>query len=730
MPLVTAAVLAYASALLAAFGGQALWFLGAALLVVWTGGRHARDRLALSAVAAGGFVIASVSRESGRLCVESLQTRRSWEVTLALDASPGAFVRADHACGARLRLGVVSGSAAAGSVIAVAGTATRSAHGLVVMDATIRSIRPPGLLARWRSTIGRALDARFGVDAPLVRALLIADMHDLSPTMRDRFAAAGLSHMLSVSGLHVGLIAAAIGLLAQIARISRARGDLVVVTLTAVYVLVIGAPLPAVRAALMLAISSLSVALQRPTSGWAALAVGAGLPLLDPGSVLDVGFQLSVVGMVALVSAGQLSQRWEWLAEGGWRGALKRSVVVSTAATLLTAPLGAATFGRVSLVAPLSNLVAVPLMGVIQPMLFLAALFLPVPAAAQFVADATHPLLAAFDVIAAQAARLPGASIPVLTDAASIAIACAAATAFVVAVASRYPGRALVAGAACLALIAWRPLVPLRNAMTEFHMIDVGQGDAIALRTTRNRWILFDAGREWKSGDAGERDVVPYIVARGGSLFAFVLSHPHADHVGGAASTLRALRPRWYIDPGFAGGSSSYRASLAEARRGSTSWRRVRPGDSVVVDEATITFLAPDSIWAETLRDPNDASTVARIRVGDVSMLLTGDAEAGEEEWLLANQSSRLGADVLKVAHHGSRTSSTPAFLRAVRPRVALVSVGTGNMYAHPSPEILRSLAAHGAIALRTDLLGTIVVRTDGRRIEVATGGETWQVKP
>jgi competence protein ComEC len=562
-----------------------------------------------------------------------------------------------------------------------------------------------------------------------VRALLIADMNELSPTMRTRFSAAGLSHMLSVSGLHVGLIAAAIGLLAQIARVSRARGDLVVVSITAVYVLVIGAPLPAVRAAAMLAITSLSVAVQRPTSSWAALAVGAGLPLLEARSVLDVGYQLSVVGMIALVSAGQLARRWEWLAEGGWRGGLKRSLVVSTFATLLTGPLVAATFGQVSLVAPISNLVAVPLMAVIQPMLFLAALFFPAPPLAQFVADATRPLLAAFDFIAVHAAGLPGATIPVLTDGISIAIACVAATAFVVAIASRFPGRALVGGAACFAVMAWRPLIPLRGGMSELHMIDVGQGDAVALRTTSNRWVLFDAGREWKSGDAGQRDVVPYVVARGGSLVAFILSHPHADHVGGAASTLRALRPQWYIDPGFAGGSSSYRASLAEARARNTIWRRARPGDSLVVDEATITFLAPDSVWAETLHDPNDASAVARIRIGDVTMLLTGDAEAGEEAWLLRHQAPLLAADVLKVGHHGSRTSSTPDFLQAVRPRLALVSVGTGNLYRHPSPEIMQSLAAHGAVVLRTDLLGSIVVRTDGRRLEVEADGERWMVR-
>jgi competence protein ComEC len=121
---------------------------------------------------------------------------------------------------------------------------------------------------------------------------------------------------------------------------------------------------------------------------------------------------------------------------------------------------------------------------------------------------------------------------------------------------------------------------------------------------------------------------------------------------------------------------------------------------------------------------------VARVRVGDVTVLLTGDAESGEEAWLIAHQPQLLRADVLKVAHHGSRTSSTPAFLRAVRPSLALVSVGAGNMYRHPSPEILQSLAAHGAVTLRTDLHGTVVVRTDGRKIEVEAGGETWQVKP
>jgi competence protein ComEC len=363
-------------------------------------------------------------------------------------------------------------------------------------------------------------------------------------------------------------------------------------------------------------------------------------------------------------------------------------------------------------------------------MLFLAAVLLPMPSVAQFVADACHPLLAAIDWIASLAARLPGASLPVVVDQGTTVLACAAVAAFVVAAVSRFPGRALLTGVACLAAAVWRPLLPQRTSRTELHMLDVGQGDAIALHTARGRWVLFDAGRDWRGGDEGQRDVIPYLAARGGPLVAFVLSHPHSDHVGGAASTLRAFTPTWYFDPGYVGGTTPYRASLLEARHTHATWRRVHPGDSLVVDEAVITFLAPDSAWAESQHDPNLASSIVRIRIGDVAMLLTGDAEAPEERWLLAHQSPLLRADVLKVAHHGSSTSSTPEFLDAVRPRLALVSVGAGNMYHHPSPAVLQSLAAHGAITLRTDLHGTVVVRTDGREIEVEARGERWPLRP
>jgi competence protein ComEC len=146
------------------------------------------------------------------------------------------------------------------------------------------------------------------------------------------------------------------------------------------------------------------------------------------------------------------------------------------------------------------------------------------------------------------------------------------------------------------------------------------------------------------------------------------------------------------------------------------------------VDGVLISFLAPDSTWTVKLKDPNLASTIALVQYGSVRFLLVGDAEREEEDWLLGHYAGRLQADVLKVAHHGSSTSSTDAFLRAVRPSIAVISVGAGNKYGHPNEDVLHALARVGAEILRTDQLGTVTIRTDGTRIEVETRGNKWEL--
>jgi competence protein ComEC len=593
---------------------------------------------------------------------------------------------------------------------------------------TASILAPTDLLSRIRARAARSIDDTFGEDAPMARALLIADQRQIPTEMRDRYAAAGLVHMLSISGLHVAVIAAAMELLFQVARMPRRVALLAAFVATAVYVAVIGAPSPALRSASMLGVVMLSRLAQRPTSPWAAWAIGAFVPLFNPRTVLDVGYQLSVLGMCALVAAGSLWRRHLDNRIEGWRGKVSRELLTSLVACAVTAPLVAWMFGRLSLIAPLSNLIAAPILTLAQPVLFLALLLSPVEALAHFFAQAVHPLLFAFDRIAWSAASVPGAAITVTTTIFTGLLGAVAAVALVIACVSHFPSRPAIVGIAALALMAIFPAIPLtRGGDVELHVLDVGQGDAILLRTDAGRWVLFDAGPAWDGGDAGRRTVLPYILRRGGSLEAFVLSHPHTDHVGGAASVLGAMRPRIYWDAAFAGGSEAYSRSLAAAKKQGIEWHRVHPGDSTMIDGVSITFLAPDSAWTVGLKDPNLASTIAVARFGMVRFLLVGDAERAEEDWLLEQHRDELRADVLKVGHHGSSTSSSDAFLAAVHPDVAVISVGARNKYGHPSPDVLRALSRVGAEVVRTDEAGTVIVRTDGVRIEIEAGGDKWQ---
>lgn len=582
-------------------------------------------------------------------------------------------------------------------------------------------------LAAQRERAGRIIDRDFGTDAPIVRALLIADTKDLPLDLRDRFASAGLVHILSISGLHVAIIAEAVALLLGALRAGPRLAPALTVLVIAAYVAMIGAPPPAVRSAVMLGVTVVTRALQRPVSPWAALALGAAQPLADPRVASDLGWQLSVAGFAALIAGGRFAKRHIPRRWRGWRRTIARDLIISVVATVVTAPMVAWAFGRVSLVAPLTNLAAAPVVAVMQPTLFLALALGGWEGGAQVVAAAAHPMIAALDLVARAGAAVPFASLTVSPSLAVAVGAGLAAIALVVAAWSRDPGRALIASCIAVAALVWWPLLPVGSGQMEIHMIDVGQGDAIAVRTPHGHWILMDAGRAWRGGDAGRSTVVPYLRRYGGAVDWLILSHPHADHVGGAASVLHALRPPNLLDAAFAGGSEPYRAALAEAARQGTQWHRARPGTQVDVDGVELLTLAPDSSWTASLHDPNLASTIVMVRFGNVRLLLTGDAEGAEERWLLARGVS-LHADILKAGHHGSATSTTPEFLDAVDPRVALVSVGTANSYGHPSPNVMGALRARGTTVLRTDQVGAIVLRTDGVELVAEVAGQRWTV--
>ena len=719
-----------AAGLLLGFGGAAFWAIPACTVGLAVAAWRRSQEVALFAVLGSGAVLwAATSRRIAESCLTAIATRQTWVVDLEGDPAGnwwrGRWVEGN--CSTTVSVQLASGSARPGSRVNVSGEFFRQGNRGQLRDATVTELAGPSLLERARTRAGTDIDRLYPKHRALVRALLIAEQRDIERSVRDAFADSGLVHMLSVSGLHVAIIFGAIELLFAVVRLPARIVAVGALSLTVVYVAMIGAPAPAVRAAVMLGGGAIARVMQRPTSAWAIVALGGLIPLVEPETVRDLGYQLSMAGIVGLVASGSAGRRWLPDRLTGWQRSLAANTLTTTLACVATMPISAYAFGRTSMIAPVSNIVMSPLVTLLQPALFLSLALAPFHALARLIADGTAVLLATFSLGAAWFARVPHATLEMGFTPIGGAALILASIALIVAALSRYPGRALLAALGGLAVMAWRPLLPVTRSV-ELHMIDVGQGDALALRASDGSWVLFDAGDSWRSGDAGERFVLPYLKRRGGSVRAIVLSHAHDDHVGGAATVLKRARPPLLIDGRYVTGSSSYRAALTTAQQVGVRWWRSAPGDSLVVPGAIIRILAPDSAWAAALGDPNEASVIARIDAGPWRALLTGDAEAGEERWLVERyEANDLKADLLKAGHHGSETSSTPPLLDAVRPLVALVSVGEGNTYGHPSSDVIRDLERRKAQVLRTDRDGNVVVRFEPDRLTVEANGERWR---
>jgi competence protein ComEC len=335
---------------------------------------------------------------------------------------------------------------AAACAIAASGPAPRSGPA--------RTMRPDPAATgeRMRLRASRAIDSAFADDAAIAKALLVADQSEIPRDVKRAYADAGIVHMLAISGLHVSIVAASLVLLLGVLRVPVRAGSFVTAFAIMGYVFILGFPAPALRAAVMVCVTTASHACQRHASRWSILALGGIVPLVKPETVLDVGYQLSMAGMAGVIAAGSLAKRGRLARLRGWKRAVTQSLTVSGVATLVTAPLVACWFGRLSLVGPLTNLVADPVIALVQPMLFLALILSPWPAAARFVAAAAHPLLIAFEAIARFAASLPYAAVAVSVSPAGVMLSVVAAVAMVAACTSRFPGRSLTvaAGAACL----------------------------------------------------------------------------------------------------------------------------------------------------------------------------------------------------------------------------------------------------------------------------------------
>ncbi len=619
----------------------------------------------------------------------------------------------------------------------------RGIHALLTADAEdVRVLRASEagrtLVERARRYVRRQL--RRHVAHPGARvvlgALLLGERHDLDDAVREAFVRTGLMHLLAVSGLHVMLVG---WVFYQLLRPLLARAGLpwpwaeplrAALTMGALvfYLLLTGAPASVVRAVIMTGLFVGGALVQRPTRALNTLGVAALVLLaLRPAQLFDVGFQLSFAAVGALVTlTPRFDALWPWTG----RGLLRQTggmLTTSLAATLGTAPLLFYHFGYASFAGLALNLAAIPCtaLGLAAGLLMVASGWLG-PLGAVFGAAADFFLQALLHVATWGARSMGwtglhhdgGVGLLLIFAAALVAVA-------------QWPRPRLRWRAVFLALLlinvhVWTDVARGGAEHLRVLFFEVGQGDAALVSLPRGGHVLIDAGPRTPFTDAGARTLLPHLERFGiHRLDAVVITHPDADHLGGLPALLRGVHVGRVLHGGRAASSALYAEALHVLDSLRIPHEAVQAGDTLQVDPSVVVqVLWPDEA-ARGLSE-NDRSVVLRLRYGETTMLFTGDIEAEAEHVLAERYGPLLESDLVKVAHHGSSTSSTAAFVREVtaggtRGTHAVISASRYNPFGLPRPEVARRWRRYGATVSATPVRGARLFVSDGASVRVTS---------
>lgn len=547
--------------------------------------------------------------------------------------------------------------------------------------------------------------------AALLAGLLLGERTALPAETDEAFRRAGVYHVLAVSGFNVALIASSVFGSLALFGVPRRPTALVAATVLVGFGLVVGGQPSVLRATVMGLLLLLSVLLERESQVMNALCL-SGLLLLvwSPTDLWDPGFQLSFAATAGIIYLA--APFTGFLTERRWPHWLAAAVGVSVAAQLPVTPIMLAHFNQLSLIGVAANLLVVPLAG---PATTLGMLALLIQVASETVAsllfNALWPLLIALRAVVWAAAAIPGAMVHLPAPSWAAVAAWCGALVLVPYCATRVFTRvvASVLLLAAVALSVW-PWVSPGDRRLRITFLDVGQGDATLVELPEGPRMLVDGGPGGaRRFDVGERVLSPFLWNRPARrLDVVALSHSDADHAGGLGAVLRHFDVGEFWESGRWGPGGE--DALAALTKSGAARRVLSAGQRFWVGDALVTVLNPDGQPSLT---PNDDSLVLRLDWRGVSVLLTGDL-GGAGEARVLERGGPVRVVVLRVAHHGSRFSSSAPFLESARPRFAIISVGSRNPFRHPTPEALARLEAVGARVYRTDRDGAVIMETDG----------------
>ena len=614
---------------------------------------------------------------------------------------------------------------------------TRDVQVLLDEPVTVLEIRPRRgfMLSRTltvaRQRIAAQIESWLGrPQSGLAMGLLLGKKQGIDDEMRSQITALGIGHILAVSGLHVGYVVLVLLFLARLIRIPLKCHVIVVGTGLLGYVMLTGAPASVVRASIMAVLFVWGQSLERQANGWNLLGAAAIISILiEPKGLYTASFQLSFSAVAGILyifpqlrAALQTTSVGEWIYNRRFFRYVVDLFLVGLGAQLGVLPVILSVFHAVSMWVLVANLVVVPLAGLALICIIAALLIWGIwGTLASVVAQAAWLFITLIQVSVEGFSRLPWLQfVTGKPDALELVmIIC-----FIIGLPfiiqsgfARFRFRFLIYALLALNVVIWKSALNRRELVITF--LDVGQGDAIHIALPDGEHMLLDAGMWTPQFDYGERVVFPYLRSCGlRRLDAAIISHPQADHMGGFLYILDHIPIKELWDTPNNHRSVLYSRLRNRIKSRNVPVRSVMAGQTVEQGKLRLYILAPDSSQLVTGR-ANDGSLVFKLGYGATSVLFMGDAEVAVER-RLASYGEFLRADWLKVAHHGSATSTTSTLLKLCQPWGALLSVGRNNIYRHPSDEVLDRLNETDAHIHRTDTEGALVITSDG---------ETWQIR-
>ncbi|MFH5832282.1 DNA internalization-related competence protein ComEC/Rec2 [Halalkalibaculum sp. DA384] len=594
---------------------------------------------------------------------------------------------------------------------------------------SIDSVHNPKTLLSWhhlRQLVLDQIEQNFdSTSQSLAKALLIGYKNELDRADKIAFSRAGLSHIMAVSGLHVGFIVAPFWVLIPwfwTLRYGKEIGLALLLTLLFFYAGLTGFSASVCRASLTVGLITFGKLFHKVRDSLNLTAVSALILLLaNPADLFAPGFQLSFSAVYIILLTVPVVERWlpHWV-RYRWYGTPVMVVIVSILVQVGLFPLLTYHFGEFSLIGPLANGVVVPWLGFVVPY----ALFL-LPVAAVFPAVGL-PLnvpnqwfLNELSRFTEWASRLNWSWIQLHVDS-PLVFGLWIAGLFLMATLhiSRLRWKILSILLLLLTVQSGRQLVKkIQPAKLTITVFDVGQGDATLVSTPGGRHFLIDTGR-WSPGyNSAKYVILPHLKAEGiDKLDAVFLTHPHADHIGGISELIEHVAIDTIYNSGYAYSSNLYQQYHSLARRHSIPVKTVNAGQSIVLDPSVL-LLSYGPIGRNYGSDPNDHSLILELIYGQTEFLFVGDAERGQEQRLLNHYGNLLDTDFLKAGHHGSRTSSSSRFLHEATPDISVLSLAKSNRFQHPHPEAVRRLRRYSEKMKFTSLHKALIFSSDGTSI-------------